>query len=84
MFYTDLCCSEREYLCQKFPSLVCDNGVKKVLLDVWHFMERYPVSKRHYMYSLFAGSLRDAIFICSEEDLMAVKSVLTGRNVSAE
>ncbi|KAI3650243.1 hypothetical protein MP228_004907 [Amoeboaphelidium protococcarum] len=85
-FYTDLCCTERETLQQYLPSLFTekDSQQQRVLLDVWHFMERYPVSKKSHMYPIFAAMLRDAIFICSDDDLAAIKSVLLKRGVNQD
>ncbi|KAI3641489.1 hypothetical protein MIR68_000619 [Amoeboaphelidium protococcarum] len=81
-FFTDLCCTERAFLSDMFESLSATGQGQRVLLDIFHFMERYPVKKKHPLYSLFASNLRDAIFICSEEDMQDVKSVLQQRGVS--
>ena len=54
---------------------------QRVLLDAYHFMDRYPVSKQHDLYSAFMSFLRDAIFQLCEEDVKAIKEVLMARNI---
>ena len=61
-----------------------DNNYHRVLLDVYHFMKRYPVPKLHPLYALFVNMLRDAIFIVSSDDLGAIKQVLMSRGLSEE
>ena len=57
---------------------------QRVLLDAFHFMDRYPIPKLHPLYASFVAFLRDAIFINSESDLMKVRQYLIDRGMSAD
>ena len=68
VIYTDICCAQRKILETIFPSLSHTDTGCRVLLDVFHLMNRYPVPKKHFLFGNFMTDLREAFFISSEED----------------
>jgi hypothetical protein len=61
-----------------------DLKMQRVLLDSFHLMNRYPVSKLHPLYAAFMCNLRDAMFVVCPEDKAAVMKLLRKRNHSEE
>ncbi|KAH8068402.1 hypothetical protein BXZ70DRAFT_1069038 [Cristinia sonorae] len=53
----------------------------RVLGDIWHLMNQFPVSMRHGLRRPFARALRDAMFIPDPEDKAAMEAVLNPRGV---
>jgi hypothetical protein len=49
---------------------------KRVLLDIWHGMNRIKISLRHALRPEFCRALRDAFFIIDEDDKNKVKEYL--------
>lgn len=57
---------------------------QRVLLDIFHFMDRYKVKKLHPLYLKFMGMLRDAIFMINSEDWNALKAFYLARGFSEQ
>ena len=64
--------------CREIIKADMDNYLR-VLLDVFHLMERFEVSKKHPLYGVFVKFLRDAIFVVDSEDVRHVKDHITSR-----
>jgi hypothetical protein len=59
------------------------NQYMRVLLDVFHFMDRYPVAKLHPLYANFITLLRDAILVPCEYDMFLARQMLAARGLSS-
>lgn len=55
---------------------------ERVLLDAFHFLDRYPVQKNHALYAPFMAFLRDGLFINDSDDLEKAKQILRKRMVT--
>lgn len=56
----------------------------RVLKDIFHLMDMVKVSKRHGIAKEFSRRLRDAIFICDEEDRRRVEAFLVSQGQNWE
>ncbi|KAM6501786.1 hypothetical protein JOM56_001763 [Amanita muscaria] len=54
----------------------------RVLGDIWHLMDQFPISTSHALRAPFARALRDAIFLFDPEDKAAVEEFLQAQNSS--
>ena len=61
-------------------------NVKKVLQDILHLIQRYDrnVSTKHVLHSAFMAALRDAIFVCNQDEIDAVVEQLRKRGVGGD
>ena len=61
-------------------------NVKKVLQDILHLIQRYDrnVSTKHVLHSAFMAALRDAIFVCNQDEIDAVVEQLRKRGVGRD
>jgi hypothetical protein len=55
---------------------------QRILLDVFHFMDRYKLSKKHVYHPVFMATLRDAILLVDCKDMQDFHEVLTNRGYS--
>ncbi|KAI3630374.1 hypothetical protein MIR68_011809 [Amoeboaphelidium protococcarum] len=60
---------------------VVDGSYHRVLLDPFHFMDRYPVAKSHRLYNFFLVCLSDAILVSNPDDVAKVKEHLGKKSV---
>lgn len=69
---------------QLVQSLSDSTGIlrSRVLGDVWHLMDQFPISLHHGLRRPFARALRDAIFLYDTEDKAAVEDFLSHKGVS--
>ncbi|TCD61520.1 hypothetical protein EIP91_008291 [Steccherinum ochraceum] len=56
----------------------------RVLGDIWHLMNQFPISMRHGLRRPFARAFRDAMFLPDPEDKAAVEAILNAHNVTWE
>ena len=56
--------------------------IQRILLDAFHLMNRYTVSKQHPLFAEFMVYLRMAIFIESDEDLQKALGVLGQKGIN--
>ena len=61
-------------------------NAKKVLQDILHLIQRYDrnVSTKHVLHSAFMAALRDAIFVCNQDEIDAVVEQLRKRGVARD
>lgn len=64
------------------PSHIADAVRSRVLGDIWHAMDQFPISVHHGMRRPFARALRDAIFMPDQSDFTAINAVLETRGTS--
>ncbi|KAI3642336.1 hypothetical protein MP228_011891 [Amoeboaphelidium protococcarum] len=54
---------------------------QRVLLDSFHFIDRYKVSKHHFLYKSFLQFMSDATFVNCQADVEAVKKYLSNKQI---
>ncbi|KAF8633831.1 hypothetical protein AX17_004351 [Amanita inopinata Kibby_2008] len=71
-------------LLQMVISMVSDVLRSRVLGDIWHLMDQFPISQHHALRAPFARALRDAIFLFDPEDKAIMEDFLQKQNISWE
>ncbi|OBZ79508.1 hypothetical protein A0H81_01196 [Grifola frondosa] len=75
-----------EAMIQKLSHILHDGSDEplhsRVLGDIWHLMDQFPISMQHGLRRPFARALRDAFFIPDPEDKAAVVDFLKAKGVT--
>lgn len=76
LFYTDRCCLDDGQMFRFFPELLTsEDEPRRLLLDPFHFLNRFDVPKYHPLFKLFMSRLRMALFVDSYEDVMIARAI---------
>jgi hypothetical protein len=54
----------------------------RVLGDIWHLMDQFPILTHHALRAPFARALRDALFVFDPEDKVVLENFLKTKNSS--